>query len=153
MPTMSEVTVSRRTRIVGAPAATRRRTAAGSSAIAPLATPRLATSAVANARGYRVQNPSALPRVLAQVHAGNGDPSLLMECNIKELFYGTVKAVRDTKIPLQKNVITALIGPSGSGKSTVLPDERSDPRLPVRTLCQLPREGPASITMSRLDYG
>jgi phosphate transport system ATP-binding protein len=43
-----------------------------------------------------------------------------MDCNIKELFYGTVKAVRDTKIPLQKNAITALIGPSGCGKSTVL---------------------------------
>jgi len=43
-----------------------------------------------------------------------------MDCNIKELFYGNVKAVRDTNIPLQKNVITALIGPSGCGKSTVL---------------------------------
>ena len=51
---------------------------------------------------------------------GKGDPSLVMDCNIDELFYGTVKAVRDTKIPLQKNVITALIGPSGCGKSTVL---------------------------------
>ena len=51
---------------------------------------------------------------------GKGDPSLVMECNINELFYGTVKAVRDTKIPLQKNVITALIGPSGCGKTTVL---------------------------------
>ena len=51
---------------------------------------------------------------------GKGDPSLVMDCNIKELFYGTVKAVRDTKIPLQKNAITALIGPSGCGKSTVL---------------------------------
>jgi phosphate transport system ATP-binding protein len=51
---------------------------------------------------------------------GKGDPSLIMDCNIDELFYGNVKAVRDTKIPLQKNVITALIGPSGCGKSTVL---------------------------------
>ena len=51
---------------------------------------------------------------------GKGDPSLIMDCNIHELFYGNVKAVRDTKIPLQKNVITALIGPSGCGKSTVL---------------------------------
>ena len=51
---------------------------------------------------------------------GKGDPSLVMDCNIKELFYGNVKAVRDTNIPLQKNVITALIGPSGCGKSTVL---------------------------------
>src|ERR1035438_5864911 len=49
-----------------------------------------------------------------------GGPWIVMDCAIKELFYGTVKAVRDTKIPLQKNAITALIGPSGCGKSTVL---------------------------------
>ncbi|HWJ18181.1 MAG TPA: phosphate ABC transporter ATP-binding protein PstB [Geobacterales bacterium] len=48
------------------------------------------------------------------------DPSLMMDCNIKELFYGTFKAVRDTRIPIQKNAITAFIGPSGCGKSTVL---------------------------------
>jgi phosphate transport system ATP-binding protein len=49
-----------------------------------------------------------------------GGPSIVMDCAIKELFYGTFKAVRDTKIPLQKNAITAFIGPSGCGKSTVL---------------------------------
>jgi phosphate transport system ATP-binding protein len=43
-----------------------------------------------------------------------------MDCSIKELFYGTFKAVRDTKIPVLKNAITAFIGPSGCGKSTVL---------------------------------
>ena len=51
---------------------------------------------------------------------GNGDPGLAMDCTIKEVFYGSVKAVRDTKIPLRKNAITAFIGPSGCGKSTVL---------------------------------
>jgi phosphate transport system ATP-binding protein len=51
---------------------------------------------------------------------GKGDPSVVMDCCIKELFYGSFKAVRDTKIPLQKNAITAFIGPSGCGKSTVL---------------------------------
>ncbi len=39
---------------------------------------------------------------------------------IRELFYGSFKAVRDTHIPIEKNTITALIGPSGCGKSTVL---------------------------------
>ncbi len=44
----------------------------------------------------------------------------IMDVDIKELFYGTFKAVRDTKIPIKKNAITAFIGPSGCGKSTVL---------------------------------
>jgi len=44
----------------------------------------------------------------------------VIDCNIKELHYGTFKAVRDTAIPIKKNAITAFIGPSGCGKSTVL---------------------------------
>ena len=44
----------------------------------------------------------------------------VMDCDIKELYYGNFKAVRDTQIPIQKNAITAFIGPSGCGKSTVL---------------------------------
>ncbi|MGA2119234.1 MAG: ATP-binding cassette domain-containing protein, partial [Bryobacteraceae bacterium] len=43
-----------------------------------------------------------------------------MDCNIKELYYDDVKAVRDTKVSIQKNAVTAFIGPSGCGKSTVL---------------------------------
>jgi len=45
---------------------------------------------------------------------------VIMDCDIQELYYGTFKAVRDTKIPIKKNAITAFIGPSGCGKSTVL---------------------------------
>jgi len=45
---------------------------------------------------------------------------VIMDCNIKELYYGSFKAVRDTNIPIKKNAITAFIGPSGCGKSTVL---------------------------------
>jgi phosphate transport system ATP-binding protein len=48
------------------------------------------------------------------------DRDVVIECDIKELYYGTFKAVRDTKIPVLKNSITAFIGPSGCGKSTVL---------------------------------
>ena len=44
----------------------------------------------------------------------------MIDCHIKELYYGTFKAVRDTAIPVKKNNITAFIGPSGCGKSTVL---------------------------------
>jgi phosphate transport system ATP-binding protein len=45
---------------------------------------------------------------------------VVIDCNIKELYYGTFKAVRDAQIPVHKNAITAFIGPSGCGKSTVL---------------------------------
>ena len=47
-------------------------------------------------------------------------PEVIMDCAIKELYYGTFRAVRDTKIPIKRNSITAFIGPSGCGKSTVL---------------------------------
>jgi phosphate transport system ATP-binding protein len=45
---------------------------------------------------------------------------VVLDCDIKNLHYGTFKAVRDTTIPIQRNSITAFIGPSGCGKSTVL---------------------------------
>src|SRR5262249_26441911 len=52
-------------------------------------------------------------------HAGaNGRVSI--DCEIRDLHYGTFKAVRDTKISIERNSITAFIGPSGCGKSTVL---------------------------------
>jgi phosphate transport system ATP-binding protein len=44
----------------------------------------------------------------------------VIDCHIKELYYGSFKAVRDTAIPIQKHSVTAFIGPSGCGKSTVL---------------------------------
>jgi phosphate transport system ATP-binding protein len=50
--------------------------------------------------------------------AANGDT--VIDCDISELYYGTFKAVRDTRIPINKGAITAFIGPSGCGKSTVL---------------------------------
>jgi phosphate transport system ATP-binding protein len=48
----------------------------------------------------------------------NGD--VVIDCDINELYYGSFKAVRDTKIPIRRGSITAFIGPSGCGKSTVL---------------------------------
>ncbi|PQO41129.1 phosphate ABC transporter ATP-binding protein PstB [Blastopirellula marina] len=44
----------------------------------------------------------------------------VIDCDVKELYYGTFKAVRDTRIPIEHGEITAFIGPSGCGKSTVL---------------------------------
>ena len=52
-----------------------------------------------------------------KVHA---HADVVIDCDIRELYYGPFRAVRDTKIPVQKNSITAFIGPSGCGKSTVL---------------------------------
>jgi phosphate transport system ATP-binding protein len=51
---------------------------------------------------------------------GKVDPAVVMDCNIENLYYGSFKAVRNTRILFQKNEITAFIGPSGCGKSTVL---------------------------------
>ena len=45
---------------------------------------------------------------------------VVLDCHIKELYYGSFKAVRDTAIPIRRNSITAFIGPSGCCKSTVL---------------------------------
>jgi len=45
---------------------------------------------------------------------------VIIDCQVKELYYGTFKAVRDTDVPITKGSITAFIGPSGCGKSTVL---------------------------------
>ncbi|GAA0734651.1 phosphate ABC transporter ATP-binding protein PstB [Clostridium oceanicum] len=36
------------------------------------------------------------------------------------LYYGTVRALRDISMSIEKNAVTALIGPSGCGKSTFL---------------------------------
>jgi len=45
---------------------------------------------------------------------------IVIDCQVKQLFYGKFLAVRDTHVPIQKNKITGFIGPSGCGKSTVL---------------------------------
>ena len=45
---------------------------------------------------------------------------VIIDCDLKELYYGKFKAVRDTRIPIERGKITAFIGPSGCGKSTVL---------------------------------
>ncbi|MBI1370356.1 MAG: phosphate ABC transporter ATP-binding protein [Planctomycetes bacterium] len=45
---------------------------------------------------------------------------IVIDCHIKELYYGSFKAVRDTHIPIERGTITAFIGPSGCGKSTAL---------------------------------
>src|SRR5471030_2942112 len=54
------------------------------------------------------------------IPAAHGDSNVVIDVNIRELYYGSFKAVRATAIHIHKNTITAFIGPSGCGKSTVL---------------------------------
>jgi phosphate transport system ATP-binding protein len=62
----------------------------------------------------RAHQPAAVPSSTPT----NGN--VVLDCHIKDLHYGTFRAVRDTTIPIKRNSITAFIGPSGCGKSTVL---------------------------------
>jgi len=72
--------------------------------------------------GATVPNPgtNGNPAIGAMAAQQKNAAEPIMDCDIKELYYGTFKAVRDTAIPIKKNAITAFIGPSGCGKSTVL---------------------------------
>ena len=52
---------------------------------------------------------------------GNGRAAgRVFDVQVKTLYYGNFKAVRDTQLSIEKGTITAFIGPSGCGKSTVL---------------------------------
>ncbi len=52
---------------------------------------------------------------------GNGSVNgSVVDVDLKALYYGEFKAVRDTRLSIKKNTVTAFIGPSGCGKSTVL---------------------------------
>src|SRR5215510_2180045 len=51
---------------------------------------------------------------------GNGREDHLIDCRIKDLYYGTFRAVRDVALTIKRGTITAFIGPSGCGKSTAL---------------------------------
>jgi phosphate transport system ATP-binding protein len=44
----------------------------------------------------------------------------VIDIDLKAIYYGDFKAVRDTRLTIQRGTITAFIGPSGCGKSTVL---------------------------------
>jgi phosphate transport system ATP-binding protein len=53
-------------------------------------------------------------------HPPATESEIVIDCRIKNLYYGKFRAVRDTHIPIPKRTITAFIGPSGCGKSTAL---------------------------------
>ncbi|MCB1754405.1 MAG: phosphate ABC transporter ATP-binding protein [Gammaproteobacteria bacterium] len=45
---------------------------------------------------------------------------VVIDCDVKKIFYGDFLAVRESRVPIAKKKITGFIGPSGCGKSTVL---------------------------------
>jgi phosphate transport system ATP-binding protein len=61
-----------------------------------------------------------MPQGAALSASGAARQDVVLDCYIRDLYYGAFKAVRDTAIPIRRNAITAFIGPSGCGKSTVL---------------------------------
>jgi phosphate transport system ATP-binding protein len=52
-------------------------------------------------------------------HSVNGHESII-DVDLRSLYYGQFKAVRDTSFKIHRHSVTAFIGPSGCGKSTVL---------------------------------
>jgi ABC-type glutathione transport system ATPase component len=52
--------------------------------------------------------------------SSNAADGAIMDIELRALYYGAFRAVRDTRLTIKKNAITAFIGPSGCGKSTVL---------------------------------
>ena len=55
---------------------------------------------------------------VAEPFHATGD--VVIDCNVDKIYYGDFLAVRDSKVPIEKQKITGFIGPSGCGKSTVL---------------------------------
>src|SRR6201988_3664510 len=44
----------------------------------------------------------------------------IIDIDLKSIYYGDFRAVRDVNLQIPRNSVTAFIGPSGCGKSTVL---------------------------------
>jgi phosphate transport system ATP-binding protein len=53
-------------------------------------------------------------------HNEAGPDAKIFDLDVKALYYGQFKAVRDIGLSIEKGTITAFIGPSGCGKSAVL---------------------------------
>src|SRR5262245_43021325 len=53
----------------------------------------------------------------------NGGPAradVVIDCHLREVYYGSFLAVRDSHVQIERGKFTGFIGPSGCGKSTVL---------------------------------
>ena len=53
-------------------------------------------------------------------HTTTSNGNVVIDCTLKQVYYGEELAVRDSHVPIEKGKITGFIGPSGCGKSTVL---------------------------------
>jgi phosphate transport system ATP-binding protein len=60
------------------------------------------------------------PATAEAPHAPSRTGDIVIDANIKAMYYGKFLAVRDTHVPIQRGSITAFIGPSGCGKSSAL---------------------------------
>ncbi|HEX5272422.1 MAG TPA: phosphate ABC transporter ATP-binding protein PstB [Gemmataceae bacterium] len=65
------------------------------------------------------------PHLTTQPALGHGQPHAhangsVIDVDLKAIYYGDFRAVRDTRLAIRRGSITAFIGPSGCGKSTVL---------------------------------
>ena len=59
-------------------------------------------------------------QVATNGHATSNQNGIVIDCKLKQVYYGDFLAVRDSDVPIEKGKITGFIGPSGCGKSTVL---------------------------------
>ena len=51
---------------------------------------------------------------------GASSDSVVIDCELDQVYYGAFLAVRDSHVKIERGKITGFIGPSGCGKSTVL---------------------------------
>jgi phosphate transport system ATP-binding protein len=61
-----------------------------------------------------------LQSTATQVNGSSNGHATVIDVELHSLHYGDFKAVRDTRLSIKRNTVTAFIGPSGCGKSTVL---------------------------------
>jgi phosphate transport system ATP-binding protein len=53
-------------------------------------------------------------------HGAATNGSVVIDCKLDQVYYGSFLAVRDSHVGIERGKITGFIGPSGCGKSTVL---------------------------------
>src|ERR1700720_1542092 len=68
----------------------------------------------------QLNQPQTSPPANGHTNGHANGHETVIDIDLKELYYGDFKAVRDTRMAIKKNTVTAFIGPSGCGKSTVL---------------------------------
>src|SRR5262245_37283730 len=61
-----------------------------------------------------------MPRMNGRDANGVGEPSVVIDCKLDQVFYGDFLAVRASRVEVERGKITGVIGPSGCVRSTVL---------------------------------